>query len=67
MKTFLEKLEHRFLVGSTKIKNASFPYKTAISKANVFHTKLPYQKPMLRQINGPITKNGVLSVATLSF
>ena len=36
-----------------------------------FHTKLPYQKPMLRQIewrvqNGPITKNGVLSV-TLFF
>ena len=36
-------------------------------------TKLPYQKPMLRQINrmvstnGPITKNGVLPVTTLFF
>ena len=35
-----------------------------------FHTKLPYQEPMLRQIawwvqNGPIKKNGVLPVTTL--
>ena len=41
-------------------------------KTHHFHTKLPYQKPMLRQINwwlqnGPITKNGVLTVATLFF
>ena len=34
-KTFFKKLEYRFLVESTKIKNASFPYKTAISEANV--------------------------------
>ena len=37
-----------------------------------FHTKLPYQKPMLRQIkwwlqNGRIKKNGVLPVTTLFF
>ena len=32
---FFKKLEYRFLVESTKIKNASFPYKTALSKANV--------------------------------
>ena len=37
-----------------------------------FHTKLPYEKPLLRQIewcvkNGPITKNGVLPVTTLFF
>ena len=37
-----------------------------------FHTKLQYQKPMLRQIewwvqNGPITKNRVLPVTTLPF
>ena len=37
-----------------------------------FHTKLPYQKPMLRQIecwvqNGPITKKGVLPITTLFF
>ena len=34
-KTFFKKLEYRFLVESTKIENASFPYKTAISEANV--------------------------------
>ena len=37
-----------------------------------FDKKLPYQKPMLRQIewwiqNGPITKNGVLPVTTSFF
>ena len=35
---FLEngkKLEYRFLVERTKIEKASFPYKTAISEANV--------------------------------
>ena len=41
-------------------------------KTHHFHTKLPYQKSMLRQIkwwlqNGPITKNGVLPVTTLFF
>ena len=39
-------------------------------KTHHFHTKLPYQKPMLRQIdwwgqNGPITKKRILSVITL--
>ena len=34
-KTFFKKLSYRFLVESTKIENASFPYKTAISEANV--------------------------------
>ena len=34
-KTFFKKLEYRFLVESTKIENASFPYKTALSKTNV--------------------------------
>ena len=37
-----------------------------------FHTKLPYQKPILRQTewwvqNGPIIKNGVLPVTALLF
>ena len=41
-------------------------------KTNQFHTELPYQKPMLRQIecsvqNRPVTKNGVLPVTTLFF
>ena len=34
-KTFLKKLECRFLVDSTKIENASFAYKTVIAEANV--------------------------------
>ena len=33
METFSKKLEYRFLGESTKIENASFPYKTAMSKA----------------------------------
>ena len=35
MKTFFKKLEYSFLVESTKIENASFPYKPGISEANV--------------------------------
>ena len=34
-KTFFKKLEYRFLVESTNIENASFPYKIAILEANV--------------------------------
>ena len=34
-KNFLKKLEHCFLVESTKIESALFPYKTAISEATV--------------------------------
>ena len=34
-KAFFRKLEHRFLVESTKTENASFPYKTVISEANI--------------------------------
>ena len=48
-KTFFKNLEYRFLVESIKIENASFPYKTAISEANVktnkmVTTKWTYQK-----------------------
>ena len=51
-------LDYHFLVESITIENTRF------------HTKLPFQKPMLRQIewgvqNWPITKEGVLPVATL--
>ena len=35
MKTFSKKLEYRFLVESTKIESAAFPYKTVMSEANV--------------------------------
>ena len=34
MKTFIKKLDYRFLVESTNIDNASLLYKTAISEAN---------------------------------
>ena len=34
-KTFFKKLEYRFLVEATKIENTSFPFKTALSEANV--------------------------------
>ena len=37
---FFKKLEYRFLVESTKIENASFPYKTAISEANVMTNRM---------------------------
>ena len=59
-KIFFKKLEQHFL------------FETLRLKAHHFHTKLPYQQPMLRQIewgvqNRPITKNGVLPVTTLFF
>ena len=34
-KTFFQKLEYRFLVETTKIENTPFPFKTALSEANV--------------------------------
>ena len=48
-KTFIKKLDYRFLVENTKIENESFPYKTAMSDANVktnriVSTKWTYQK-----------------------
>ena len=44
MKTFFKKLEYRFLVASTKIENASFPYKIAISEANVKTNRMMAKK-----------------------
>ena len=46
---FFKKLEFRFLVESTKIESASFPYKTSISEADVktnrmVSTKWTYHK-----------------------
>ena len=48
-KTKSKKLEYRFSIESTKIENASFPYKTAISETNVktnrmLTTKSTYHK-----------------------
>ena len=54
-KILFKKLEFRFLVESTKIENASFPYKTVLSEDNVKTNRMRLQ-------NGPITKNGVLPV-----
>ena len=54
------KLEYRILVENTKVENVSFPYKTALSKANVRTIEWGVQ-------NGPITSNGVLPVTTLFF
>ena len=54
-----------------KDKDASekHPCRLGELKTQNFHTKLPCQEPMLRQIelgaqDGPITKNGVLLVTT---
>ena len=49
-----------------------FKVKVQRLKPQNFHTKLPCQKPVLRQIEwgvqkGPITKNRVLPVTTLFF
>ena len=49
MKSFFKKLEHLFLVGSTKIADTSFPYKTATSETYVktnrmVSTKWTYDK-----------------------
>ena len=59
-KIFFKKLEYRFEL------------KTLRLKTHHFHTKLPHQKPMIRQIewwlqNGPIKKNGDLPVTSLFF
>ena len=40
MENFFKKLEYRFIVESTKVEKASFPYKTAISEANVKTNKM---------------------------
>ena len=39
-KTFFKKLEYHFLVETTKIKNTSFPFKAALSEANVKANKM---------------------------
>ena len=39
-KSFFKKLDFHFLVESTKIENVTFPYKTALSEANVNPNKV---------------------------
>ena len=52
---FSQKLEYSFLVESTKIENASFPYKTAMSEANVKTNRIVQRRVQI----GPVTKSGV--------
>ena len=69
MKTFFKKLEYRFLVERTKIEKASFPYKTAISEANVktnrmVSTKWTYHKERSFASNYLIFLNFFFSLRT---
>ena len=64
--------ETDFLENENHFQKTGVPLKALRLKTSHFHTKLPCQKPMLRQIkwwlqNGPIIKNGVLPVTTLFF
>ena len=42
--TFFKKLEYSFLVETTKIENTSFPFKTALSEANVKTNRMAITK-----------------------
>ena len=46
---FFKKLEHCFLIGSIKIENASFPYKSAISEGNIKTNRMVNTKMDLSQ------------------
>ena len=55
-----------------KNRGIAFYLKVPILKTDHFHKKLPFHKPMLRQIkcwvqNGPIIKNGILFLVTALF
>ena len=52
-KFFLRKHEYRFLINSCKIENATFPYKTAFVGSQCEERRIQ---------NGPIRRNGVLTV-----
>ena len=47
--TFIKKLDYRFLVDVTEIENASFPYKTVMSEANVKTNRMGSTKTELCQ------------------
>ena len=64
--------ETDFLENENHFQKTGVPLKALKLKTYHFHTKLPCQKPMLRQIkwwlqNGPIKENGALPVTTLFF
>ena len=62
-KTFLKKLECRFLVEGTKIENALFPYKTVMSEVNVKTNRMVSTKWTTKWI----TNDGVLPVTNWIF
>ena len=41
-KTFFKKLEYHFLLETTKTENTSFPFKTALSEANIMTNRISY-------------------------
>ena len=43
-KTFIKKVEYRFLVETTKIENTAFPFKIALSEANVKTNRMTMKK-----------------------
>ena len=43
-KTFFKKQEYRFLVETTNLENTSFPFKTALSEANVMTNSMATTK-----------------------
>ena len=55
--TFIKKLEYLFLVESSKIENASFPYKTAFSEVSVKTNRI-------ESIESTYHKDAVLPVTT---
>ena len=59
-KTFFKKLEYCFLVVSTKIENASLPYKTAISEANIKTNGMASIKQTYHKERSSATNNFVL-------
>ena len=78
-KTLFKNLEYCFLIESTKIENATFPYSIArflIESTKIENATFPYNialsevnvktNKMVVQ-NGPITNNGVLPVFVLFF
>ena len=55
----MKKLEYHFSVESTKTDNATFPYKTVLSKANARTNRMGKK--------GPVIKNEASLVTTLFF
>ena len=51
-KTFIKKLEYHFSVESTAIENATFPFKAALSKANIKANRMRSAKWIYDKKNG---------------